>query len=84
MKDNLGITVEALSALLILPYQEVLTAVTVMEADGILTTDLLGRRENDPGRCRLDGAPPDVGNRPQASRSAIPDAGPVSRVCDGG
>ncbi len=43
VKDNLGITVEALSALLILPYQEVLTAVTVMEADGILTTDLLGR-----------------------------------------
>ena len=43
MKENLGITVEALSAQLILPYQEVLTAVTVMEADGILTTDLLGR-----------------------------------------
>ncbi len=43
VKENLGITVEALSARLILPYQEVLTAVTVMEADGILTTDLLGR-----------------------------------------
>ena len=43
VKENLGITVEALSAQLILPYQEVLTAVTVMEADGILTTDLLGR-----------------------------------------
>lgn len=43
VKENLGITVEALSARLILPYQEVLTAVTVMEADGILSTDLLGR-----------------------------------------
>ena len=43
VKENLGITVEALASLLILPYQEVLTAVTVMEADGILTTDLLGR-----------------------------------------
>ena len=43
VKENLGITVEALSARLILPYQEVLTAVTVMEADGILTTDLIGR-----------------------------------------
>ena len=43
VKENLGITVEDLAARLILPYQEVLTAVTVMEADGILTTDLLGR-----------------------------------------
>ena len=43
VKEHLGITVEDLAARLILPYQEVLTAVTVMEADGILTTDFLGR-----------------------------------------
>ncbi len=49
VKENLGITVDALSARLIIPYQEVLAAVTVMEADGILTMDLLGRCALTPG-----------------------------------
>lgn len=51
VKDNLGITVDGLSTLLILPYQEVLTAVSIMEADGILTTDLLGRCSLTPNYC---------------------------------
>jgi hypothetical protein len=49
VKENLGITVDALSARLIIPYQEVLAAVTVMEADGILSMDLLGRCALTPG-----------------------------------
>ena len=43
VRENTGITVDALAARLILPHQEVLTAVAIMEADGILTTDLLTR-----------------------------------------
>ncbi|MBR4735342.1 MAG: DNA-processing protein DprA [Bacteroidales bacterium] len=43
VKDNTGITVETLVERLHIPYQDVLTAVTLMEADGILVTDILGR-----------------------------------------
>ncbi|MBQ9411215.1 MAG: DNA-processing protein DprA [Bacteroidales bacterium] len=43
VKENVGITVDALAARLHLPHQEVVTAVAIMEADGVLTTDLLGR-----------------------------------------
>ena len=43
VRDNSGITVEALSGLLRLSYAEVATAVAIMQADGILTTDILGR-----------------------------------------
>ena len=43
VRENAGITVEAIAARLILPHQEAVTAVAMMEADGILTTDLLGR-----------------------------------------
>jgi hypothetical protein len=39
----MGITVDALAARLHISYTEALTAVTLLEADGVLTTDLLGR-----------------------------------------
>jgi DNA processing protein len=43
VQENMGITVEAIAARLHLSYHDVLTAVTILEADGVLTTDLLGR-----------------------------------------
>ena len=43
VKDNTGITVETLVERLHIPYQDILTAVTLMEADGIIVTDILGR-----------------------------------------
>lgn len=43
VQENNGITVEELASRLMLPYAEVATAVSVMQADGILTTDILSR-----------------------------------------
>ena len=43
VQGNTGITVDAIAARLHLPHQDILTAVAIMEADGILTTDILGR-----------------------------------------
>ena len=43
VRENIGITVDELALRLHLPYPEVLTAVSIMQADGILTTDLLRR-----------------------------------------
>ena len=43
VRENTGITVDAIAARLHLPHQDALTAVALMEADGILSTDILGR-----------------------------------------
>lgn len=43
VRENTGITVDAIAARLHIPHQDALTAVALMEADGILSTDILGR-----------------------------------------